>query len=200
MPPHDACILDMGCGAGRDVTYLLVEGCRRSAAWRATAVDRWRAALDRAALLLRDNNLTEGPGAHADALLPMSVLDDGQVQLDGRRFAFADAPLPHAAYALILLIRFWHKPLLEALPVRTAPGTRVVLSHFVHAPEQIDVPHTATFAAYDSPPPSARIQPGDVDTLLAQWNERQSWHIIDNRIEPVEDGRPVQSVVLQRLQ
>lgn len=197
--PFDASILDVGCGAGRDVTFLLAEGRRKGQAWKVTALDRWRAALDRARLLLEDNQLTNGPGAHAEALLPVTILENGQLQLDQQTFSLVDAPLPRETYQLILFVRFWHMPLLQNLPTRTAPGTMVVLSHFVHEPHKITVPQYGTFVPYDSPPPSARIQPNDIDTLLNVWNQSQRWIQVDNRIEPVEDGRPVQSVLLQRV-
>lgn len=196
--PQHAAILDVGCGAGRDVVYLLVAGRRRQAAWRATLLDRWRAALRRAELLLADHALLQGPGAYAEALLPTAVLNTGALQLDGCTTAWQDAPLPCATYDLILLIRFWPRPLLDALPSRTALGTLVVLSHFVHAPPKLGLPG-ACAASYATPPPAARIQPGEVDALVSRWNVHQRWEFVDNRVEPIEDGRPVQSVVLRRV-
>lgn len=211
--PHDAAILDVGCGAGRDVTFLLTEARSRHAPWRATLLDRWKAALQRAAILLDDNGLLgkaekdmrglEGPapdaGPVAEAILPLTILDDGRIQHDTTTVPWSSLPLPHPAYDLILLIRFWHRPFLEALPARTVPGTLVVLSHFVHAPHNVDAEHGGTFLeTYDSPPPPARIHPGDIESLLSLWNESGTWTLVQNRIEPIEDGRPVQSVLAQR--
>lgn len=210
--PHDATILDVGCGAGRDVTFLLTEARSRDAPWRATLLDRWKAALQRAAILLDDNRLLgqaekemrglEGPapdaGPFAEAILPFTILDDGRIQHD-TAVPWSSLLLPHSAYDLILLIRFWHRPFLEALPARTAPGTLVVLSHFVHEPQNVDAEHCGTFlGTYDSPPPPARIQPGDIESLLSLWNESGTWIVVQNRIEPIEDQRPVQSVLAQR--
>lgn len=53
-------LLDLGCGAGRDVTFALVLAQRTSTRrWYATCVDRWRAALERAAQLLADYALLD---------------------------------------------------------------------------------------------------------------------------------------------
>lgn len=210
--PRDAAVLDVGCGAGRDVTYLLRHAQHTGAHWRVTALDRWRAALARAALLLNDHRLL-APGAHpaypstaargppwADALLPYAVHADGHVIEDTRTVPLAEAALPHAAYDVVLLIRFWHVPFLQALPARTKVGTYVVLSHFVHDPIHVKgAQHHGVFlTTYDAPPPAARIAPDAIASLVAQWNTAGCWDVVDNRIEPIEDGRPVQSVLLRR--
>ncbi|WFD42630.1 hypothetical protein MPSI1_001276 [Malassezia psittaci] len=199
-PQQNETILDIGCGAGRDTTFILTRGRCRGAAWRATLLDRWRQALKRAELLMNDNNLVHGPGCHAEAFLPLNIMQDGQLQLDGHCTTLQQANLPQAYYTLIVMIRFWHIAFLYTLPSRTAPGSFVVLSHFVHEPNTFLDTKSKEYSDYDSPPPSARIHKHDFDKLIKSWNATQSWHIVDHRIESIEDGRPVFSVVLHRTQ
>ncbi|PWN47957.1 hypothetical protein IE53DRAFT_320287 [Violaceomyces palustris] len=65
--------LDVGCGAGRDTAYILDRSRRgkepitaTSVIWRGTAMDSWKAALDRAELLLRDLDLLVGGSGEVD--------------------------------------------------------------------------------------------------------------------------------------
>lgn len=208
-------VLDIGCGAGRDITYLLARAraSGSNCVWRATALDRWKAALERVRLLLSDHGMlatsTDSSGALCDAVLDAVVEQDGKVRrapygplaLD----AFASTCLPHRQYDLVLFIRFWHLPLLRQLPTLVAPAGLVVLSHFVHEPHSVGVPCDAhVLSEYASPPVDARIHPGDVELLLEGWEKavgrsEPSWRVLENRIEAVEDGRPVQSVLIERI-
>ena len=206
------CVLDVGCGAGRDLTYWL-RHAPRGAQWRATALDRWRAALLRAAQLLQDHALLapalngtlgstrddSAAPALCEAMLVRTIDVAGHVR-EGTETLPLAACLPRRAYDVVLLIRFWHMSLLEQLPEIVAPGGIVVISHFVHEPARIvDAVHRApTSTTFESPPVDARIHVGDVAHLLCIWRTHGAWDVLENVIEPVEDGRPVQSVVVRR--
>ncbi|WFD29325.1 hypothetical protein MSPP1_000334 [Malassezia sp. CBS 17886] len=208
-------VLDLGCGAGRDVTYILAhfreQACRRAEKvappLHATLLDRWAAALGRAELLLRDNVLMGDDacdGARCEAILCCDVGEDGRLAVRGEAGA-APQPLSRStlaspAFDVVLVIRFWPWALLQTLPAIVAPGGIVVLSHFVHEPRRVENTVVAddarVFDPYLSPPAHARIQPGDVARLLDTWEG--PWSVLQDRIEPIEDGRPVQSVILRR--
>lgn len=180
-----AAILDVGCGAGRDLTYMLAQARAHGLEWRATALDRWRAALERAAQLLHDSGL----GGRCDGIVCARVGDDGAL-----------GALPCGVYDVVMLVRFWHAALLARVPALVAPGGMVVLSHFVHRPHDAESAVVAPVTAeYDSPPPEARVQPGEIARLVASWNASGgTYTIVDARVEPVEDGRPVHSVIIRR--
>ncbi|PKI85562.1 hypothetical protein MVES1_000506 [Malassezia vespertilionis] len=184
-------LLDVGCGAGRDATFLLARGQTH---WHATTMDRWRAALERAKVLLEDNGLL----ARA-SVLEAAITDTGALRMHDTVYPFSEAPLPHAMYDMVLLIRYWNMALLQHIPKRVAPGGLVVLSHFVHEPRSAQgLVVEATLTHYDTPPIAARIQPGDIECLCAAWQAFGVWHVLENRIEPIEDKRPVQSVLFYR--
>lgn len=145
--------------------------------------------------------------------------------------------LPHEAYDLVILVRFLPRALLlRTVPRWVKPGGLVVLSHFVQVPVShanstegrhgmdMQASGEQDFEVYDSPPPAGRIQPGEIDALLASWNAhsateinindkdvikdatsngtqaqaRARWEIVEDMVERIEDGRPVQSVIIRR--
>ncbi|KAK0525816.1 hypothetical protein OC842_005393 [Tilletia horrida] len=98
-------------------------------------------------------------------------------------------------------------------------GGFVLISHFV-VPEEDqaqELPASecenrpALRRVFDAPPPSGRLQAGEIRRLVASWNawwEGQQeaagqgvaaeWTIVEDVVEPIEDGRAVQSVLIQR--
>jgi len=203
-------LLDLGCGAGRDVTFALVLAQRTSTRrWYATCVDRWRAALERAAQLLADYALLPPTSSTAvcDAIHAADLLDDGHVrELQAREAsrplpldAWAASCLPRAEYDVVWLIRFWPRACLVTLPSIVAPRGLIVLSHFVHDPDpRIPRRGEPYLREYTSPPIDKRIQRGELRALLDHWDGMYGPHeILDECIERVEDGRPVHSLVLR---
>ncbi|KAE8189422.1 hypothetical protein CF336_g5735, partial [Tilletia laevis] len=95
-------------------------------------------------------------------------------------------------------------------------GGFFLLSHFV-VPEEAEA---TTLTAgqpvrriYDAPPEPARLQAGEVRRLVQSWNtwwtaqqvragdeveDRPEWVIVEDVVEPIEDGRAAQSVLIQR--
>ncbi|WFD18009.1 NAD(+) synthase (glutamine-hydrolyzing) [Malassezia caprae] len=206
LPTAPLTVLDLGCGAGRDLAYALTECRRQQRVCRATGVDRWRAALRRAALLMEDLHVDAGDQV-CEALLAYDMLDDGRIR--PVRDAGAPEPaactldawaahLPHARYDAVWVVRFWPRALLRALPQLVRPGGLLVLSHFAHAPAD-DVPRRgAPLAAYASPPVEHRVHAHEIPSLLAHWRTHYGpCEVLEQCIEPVEDGRPVQSVLVR---
>lgn len=202
LPRPALSILDLGCGAGRDVTYALVHARAASRSWRAVCVDRWRAALDRAAQLLADHNLMPPSRSSSlcDGVCACDVLDDGRVReahAEPVPFRAWAASLPHAEYDTVWLIRFWPRGILPVLPTIVVPHGLIVLSHFVQEPDAAIPTRGTPLSTYDSPPIDKRIQPGEVRSLLSQWSQHGPCQVLDECIECVEDGRPVHSLVVR---
>ncbi|KAK0548076.1 hypothetical protein OC845_003771 [Tilletia horrida] len=99
-------------------------------------------------------------------------------------------------------------------------GGFVLISHFV-VPEEHEAITLPPSETSDRPPlrrifeaPSApgRLQAREIEQLVETWNkwatadgdgasqggEHEEWRIVENVIEPIEDGRAVQSVLIQR--
>lgn len=192
-------VLDVGCGAGRDLAYVLTEARRHAVPWRATALDRWRAALKRAQLLLEGEGFAPAADAPCcEAVICATVDAEGEFRgieaLAGDASSFADQ-----TYDVVLLVRFYSAPLLQRMPALVLPGGYVIFSHFLHEPARVDVRADAdVLTDYASPPVDARLHAGDISRLHAHWNTCAHFDLVENCVEPIEDGRPVQSVIFRR--
>lgn len=206
-------LLDLGCGAGRDLTYALMHARQLGVVWRGTGVDRWRAALKRAALLAQDLGLTTAGAAQpaCEAWVPSYITDHGAVRpMDADPTATTAPPdlpvrtwaeqwLPHRQFDAVWVVRFWPRGLLPHLPELVAPGGLVVLSHFVQAPWPENIASGAVTTDYASPPSDARVQPHEMTRLCEQWTRDYGpWQVLEHTIEPIEDERPVESLILRR--
>ena len=119
-----------------------------------------------------------------------------------------------STFDLLILVRFLPRQLLLCLPAFSHVGTHVVISHFFHADTNIgeQLPPTLGKVRWDfeNPPKEARLKEGDVQGLRDVWSSfpadgqdlstLQEWDIVQQVIEPIEDGRPVQSTILRRVQ
>ncbi|EPQ32224.1 uncharacterized protein PFL1_00421 [Pseudozyma flocculosa PF-1] len=120
-------------------------------------------------------------------------------------------------YDLILSIRFYPSTLLGRLRSLVRPGGAILVSHFtvVTAEErsqlEAEVVSGSVVVDYDSPSVEGRLGPRDAEALAIRWNQEEEaargadgnrvrcrWRVQQNLLEPIEDGRIVRSVVLQR--
>ncbi|KAE8233070.1 hypothetical protein CF326_g1897 [Tilletia indica] len=103
---------------------------------------------------------------------------------------------------------------------RRRSGGFVLISHFVVPEEAEAITLTGgqpVRRIYDAPPEPSRLQAGEVRRLVQSWNawwaaqelqggagevegktEEEEWGIVEDVIEPIEDGRAVQSILIQR--
>ncbi|SPO23553.1 uncharacterized protein UTRI_02232 [Ustilago trichophora] len=252
-PHHDGAfrVLDLGCGAARDLAWIL-HGSRfrpSSRIWTGVGIDNWNAVLKRAQQLTQDlylspHQLVESPQAPSttplcETLLWSKCSDDGFLepltgtgkgkpiraasdneQLWGEYLQVGLAPLlpatdsrqekvsEQAKFDLITCIRFHPRPLLPRLSHLVRIGGIVLLSHFVtlsDAEREVAIKaHPQATIDYDSPAPEGRIQPGEVERLVDTWNASTAepgltWIIDSQRLEPIEDGRIIKSVVLRKV-
>ena len=201
-----ATVLDLGCGAARDIAWI----ARRpsSIAWLATGVDNLAATVQRALLLRDEMGLGVGGAggrtSHIEDVVWAQASLQGTLQalecvpgthakglaIGGHDTlpAFAAAHLPHRTYDVILLIRFLPRPLLAHLPALAHDGTIVAISHFTTLDGEPD---------YASPDAAKRFEAADVAHLLEIWGP--SWRLFEQRIHRAEDGRPIRSVLLRRI-
>lgn len=134
----------------------------------------------------------------------------------------AENDIADTSFDLLLFVRFLPRQLLLALPALSRPGTLVVISHFYDLkqdprwppvdgtilPAEGELGPTSVRhrprSEYDGPPPQARIAPGDMERLARVWDQIptcegcQCWSIVEQTVEPIEDGRPVLSTILRR--
>lgn len=251
--PKTSRVLDLGCGAGRDLGWILHGSRTRNSAisWSGVGVDSWKAALHRAQQLMEDLFLNvaqteDAPAASCAApicekllwancssegfLEPLTGTGKGKsVQSaatepslwnDHVKLGLQPLLLPTAdastaiqymsseapKFNLILCIRFYPRALLRRLSSLICAGGVVLISHFVVlSPTEratTSEAHPDATIDYDSPPHEGRIQPGEIDALVDNWNASVEtgarWTVDSEVLEPIEDGRIVKSVALRK--
>ncbi|KAI7852760.1 hypothetical protein BDC45DRAFT_512475 [Circinella umbellata] len=203
----DHICLDIGCGSGRDVAWLL----SRQPLWKVYALDSLKGAVE------RTQQLTRNMGVHDRLIKCMQakiMADGGWKTFDGddenmaasissatrdrgnsnkaKRFspgipsdAFFKDKLECGQFDLILTIRFLVRPLLPLLPKLLAVGGYLVISHFVE-----DGVHT-----YDQPRKDHRLQLGELAELYGSMDNVE---VVTDVLEQIEDGRPINSVIIKK--
>lgn len=227
--------LDIGCGSGRDIAWLLSRG---EARWTATALDAWAGAVERTRALFESMRF----GKRVECLAQAKVMADGGWRLispaqrpaetwqelngvdiiENTPPVLADTqrsninpnisatPMPSKkeifspglptsvffshlfpsnpscpTFDLILTIRFLSRPLLPHLSQLLAPGGFLLVSHFVDDPNY----------EYDTPRPEHRLRRGELAEI---YGGLEGLEIVMDVVEEVEDGRPVNSVLVRR--
>ncbi|KAI9477136.1 hypothetical protein BDB00DRAFT_859344 [Zychaea mexicana] len=219
--------LDIGCGSGRDVAWLL----SRQPLWNVYALDSLKGAVERTHQLTKNmgvhdrlveclqakitsegkwktfdedspavtakNNTTATAGTSPTSGTTTTInntiaITNGDIDDKSRRFSpgvstdtFFQDKLGCSQFDLILTIRFLVRSLLPQLPQLLAVGGYLVISHFVE-----DGVHE-----YEQPRKDHRLQLGE---LAALYGSMANIEIVVDVIEQIEDGRPVNSVVIKR--
>ncbi|KAI8336328.1 hypothetical protein BC941DRAFT_514503 [Chlamydoabsidia padenii] len=171
-------ILDIGCGSGRDLTWLLLH----QPTWYATGVDHLAGAQERFASMTRSIR----DRAHFSSA---KVMADGSWKTINLDSTIAISPVEHTQpvnqqqYDMVMTIRFFIRPFLPILPNLVKPGGLLIISHFLDR------------GNYQQPKKERRLWEGE----LNQFAQQMGLTILVDRIEWIEDGiRPVQSMILQK--
>ncbi|GAB5585535.1 hypothetical protein Unana1_00435 [Umbelopsis nana] len=202
--------LDIGCGSGRDLAWLLSRiSTTGSPLWQAAAVDASDGAVKRTRALCDDMGLSKQLLGSINA----KILANGQWKLvekgnpglttvnPKKKSQFmpghptenffsqivqrdVNSCIPQQ-YDLIITIRFLVRSLLPQIPLLLKPGGYMILSHFVEHDQY----------TYDQPRLDHRLQ---VNELANLYGAMPGMTIIVDEIEEVEDGRPVNSVIVRK--
>jgi SAM-dependent methyltransferase len=113
--PANACVLDVACGAGRHVRWLVARGCS------VTALDR-----------------------DADALSALESLVP-QVEICVADIEGAAWPLPDQEFDAVLVTHYLHRPLWALLLGAIAPGGLLIYETFAAGNEQFGKPSRPDF-------------------------------------------------------
>jgi SAM-dependent methyltransferase len=166
-------VLDIGCGSGRDLGFLVSRGHR----WNVTGLDNWKNAVIRAKGMITsidENKLDEFILARVD--------DAGDIISFGT--TFNDSALNHK-FSLVLVIRYFPRMLFRRVHEYVKIGGYLLFSHFTDpCPGEED---------YHSPPPDGRVRPGEVEELMLDGSG--GWEIIETSYSRSEDARPMWNVV-----
>lgn len=190
---HKTC-LDIGCGSGRDVAWLMA-----SRGWHVYALDSSNGAVERTQALAEHMGVKD----HLVKTMQAKVMADGgwrsfddakQVTLTKEQQYSPGIPadvffrdkMGCNQFDMVVTIRFLVRSLLPHLPDLLKPGGVLVISHFVD-----DGVHE-----YDQPRKSHRLQLGELAELYGQ---RKDLEILVDVIEEIEDGRPVNSIIVSRI-
>ncbi|KAG0171724.1 hypothetical protein DFQ28_002431 [Apophysomyces sp. BC1034] len=188
--------LDIGCGSGRDTAWLL----SRNRAWQITALDSLRGAVERTETLaahLGSRDRLKVVQAKIMANGAWKDITRGQEEpvgldpLEQKRQMFSPGVSTAEFFGaeqfdLVLTIRFLVRSLLPQLPQLLRVGGYLVISHFVE-----DGVHT-----YDQPRKEHRLALGELRELYESMGNME---VLVDIIEEIEDGRPVNSVVIRRM-
>jgi SAM-dependent methyltransferase len=192
--------LDIGCGSGRDLAWLLAR--------KTVAIDSSEGAVQRTRIICKNmamaNQLISGINAkvlvNGDWRLvekgnPGLAVKDGQTArlMPGyptMQFFTQEIQrlLNHTIprqYDMIITIRFLARAILPQLPQLLKPGGFLIISHFVDHKDY----------TYDQPRPEHRLQ---VNELASLYGSMPGISIIVDKIEHVEDGRPVNSFIMRK--
>lgn len=166
-------VLDIGCGGGRDAAYLAARG------WHVTAVDRSSELLARAGRLASrryadDANVAESGGVR---LLERTF---GRDRLSDERW------LQEHAAALVLVVRFLRRPLLEMLHHAVLDGGLVAYEHFLDGCEAYGAPRKA----------SQRLRHGE----LAKVFDSKRFEILLDEVALLDDSRPVNRFIARKVE
>lgn len=208
--------LDIGCGAGRDIGWLL----SRQKKWRASAFDALPGAMVRTETLVR--NLDVAP--YLDVLAQAKLMPDGRWKLISNawwknrkdnpdsdeidevakrlemaklecpekqvlpfhKFYTKLAPKKPSKFDLILNIRFLSRPFLHEAPNLLNVGGYFLISHFVHD-HNYDYKH---------PKQSQRLEINEIRDL---YRDTKYMEVVQDLIEESEDGRPMNSILVRKI-
>lgn len=198
---HVVNCLDIVCGNGRDAAWL---SSRQTIDWRVTAVDAMSVALDRTRQLASDLDvLFKIQTFHAKIMVDGSVKryqeslssqtsmkdGDGASEMIKTRPKFDNIPekeieFLNKEYDLVISIRFLRREFLSNMASLVKPRGFLLISTFVN-----DGRHT-----YKNPRSNShRLELGELATKF-----RKGFEIINDEIELIEDGRPVNSFLARK--
>lgn len=126
---HARTALDVGCGSGRDAAYLAAHG------WDVLAIDRCCGLVDKAEALGARHwaGLGAGAGGRRGAVV-------GAVRTLGADLRADACWLRENAAALLVVVRFLRRGVLELLPNAVADGGWVIVEHFLTGCEKLGGP------------------------------------------------------------
>lgn len=165
----DRSALDIGCGAGRDTSFLAAHG------FRVVAVDRDFKSVEnckRLASRYASNSQTHG---HVHGV----VRTLGAHTADDARFLACNAA------ALLLVVRFLRRPILDHLWKAVKPGGFVVYEHFLQGCERFGGPVKQ----------SQMLRRGE---LCHVFSAARGFSIINDEECTLHDGRPIVRFIAQR--
>jgi SAM-dependent methyltransferase len=168
LPSQRVC-LDVGCGSGRDIAFLMRRG------WRAWALDAQVGAMER----------VKQVSTYLDVQDRLEVLARAKLLHDGRwRFKGPEIDLSNKKFDLILNIRFLSRSFWKQVPSMLNIGGYFVFSHFVDQGE------------YEQPKKSHRVEVGELEKMFG---DMKNMEIVEDVIELTEDGRPLQCMIIRRV-
>lgn len=183
--------LDIACGNGRDAAWL---SSRQTIDWRVTAVDAMLGALDRTRQLASDLDvLFKIQTIRAKIMVDGSVkkyqessLSSQTSMKDGKFDNIPEKEIEflNKKYDLVISIRFLRREFLSNMANLVKPRGFLLISTFVN-----DGKHT-----YKNPRSNShRLELGELATKF-----RKEFEIINDEIELIEDGRPVNSFLARK--
>jgi SAM-dependent methyltransferase len=200
-------LLDLGCGAGRDLAWIV--RAETDHPWRVSGMDHILSIIRRARMLAHEFQLDGRQGSGIEAFVQAQSNADGTLQAlpfttsasaTSSLQDFARSQLPHSQFDVLLMVRFFHLALLKRLPELTRVGSLIAVAHFttVSADDEVLDRSTIMFD-YQAPMQDKRFEKEHVEYLLHVWTYRgTSWRIVRHHVMPCEDGRPLRNIIWER--
>ncbi|KAJ2956414.1 hypothetical protein NQZ79_g7723 [Umbelopsis isabellina] len=211
--PEMLSCLDIGCGSGRDLAWLLsrkaVDG---SPIWRATAVDSSHGATNRTSAICENMGLSgqldgalnakvaanglwrllkrETPNLQVNSVAkkggkPTAAIGENTLDFFSETVQQQISGNIPPQHDLIITIRFLVRSILPRLPNLLKPGGYIIISHFVDHENY----------EYDQPRQDHRLEMNELRDLFSSL---EGMSVVVDKIEQIEDGRPVNSIIIRK--
>ena len=142
-------VVDLACGAGRDSVYLAQRG------WQVTSIDNKTETLERCEQLAHSNQVE---------------VNTLKIDLEATK-----QPLNSLSTDLVLVMRYLHRPLFQAIDQLIKPNGAIIYSTFMVGSEKYGSPRN----------PNYLLKPGELADIFA------SYEILIDEQRELADGRPV---------
>lgn len=156
---QDGVIVDLACGAGRDSVYLAMQG------WQVVGVDHSATALQR---------------CQTTASQYQQTVVVKQADLE-KAFQFESLKIEQPILGIVVC-RYLHRPLFEAIKQALAPGGIIAYHTFMQGCEKIGSPRN----------PNYLLKPNELARVFNDYD------LLQNKETQLSDGRPVAEFIAQK--
>ncbi|KAJ3186049.1 hypothetical protein HDU85_000963 [Gaertneriomyces sp. JEL0708] len=184
-------VLDLGCGSGRDLAYVLSSYLRGGRPWAGLGVDCWKGAVTRAQMLLERWSCRNGTGV-------LGRITGGTLVVGGEPIPIKEAmgllPAGEPGEAinsthsptLVIQARSLHRSIFPQL-LELPPQSHILIHTFIHT-DKVPLEHPTD--------PNDFLLEGELQRVFSKEN---GWRVMEDVIAAIEDGRLCETFWARRI-